>query len=178
VDLTACWFAAVAIFDHHAPGEPDDGGAAGAARQGDLQAHCRREHAVFGRELDRTARFRCRAWCAILWLVPAILYVEDAAEAIILATEQYDKPDPVNLGSGMEISIRDLATKIASLTGFSGRITWDTTSLNGQPRRCLDVSQAERESGFRATTPFDVGLRKTTEWYQSCRVGLARVLHL
>jgi GDP-L-fucose synthase len=67
----------------------------------------------------------------------------------------------------MEISIRDLATKIATLTGFSGRIVWDATQPNGQPRRCLDVTRAEREFGFRATTPFDVGLRKTIEWYQS-----------
>jgi GDP-L-fucose synthase len=95
------------------------------------------------------------------------LYVEDAAEGVILATERYDKPDPVNLGSGMEISIRDLAAKIAAITGFSGRITWDLTKPNGQPRRCLDVSRAELEFGFRATTPFDVGLRKTIEWYQS-----------
>ena len=98
------------------------------------------------------------------------LYVEDAAEGIILATERYDKPDPVNLGSGMEISIGDLAAKIASMAGFSGRITWDATKPNGQPRRCLDVSRAEREFGFRATTPFDVGLGRTIEWYQSRRL--------
>ena len=98
------------------------------------------------------------------------LYVEDAAEGIVLATERYDKPDPVNLGSGMEISIRDLAAKIAGITGFSGRIGWDATQPNGQPRRCLDVSRAEREFGFRARTPFDDGLRKTIEWYQSKRL--------
>ena len=98
------------------------------------------------------------------------LYVEDAAEGIVLATERYDKPDPVNLGSGMEISIRDLAAKIAGITGFSGRIVWDATQPNGQPRRCLDVSRAEREFGFRARTPFDHGLRKTIEWYQSNRL--------
>ena len=98
------------------------------------------------------------------------LYVEDAAEGIILATERYDKPDPVNLGSGMEISIAELAVKIASMAGFSGRIVWDSTKPNGQPRRCLDVSRAEREFGFRATTPFDVGLQKTIEWYQSRRL--------
>jgi GDP-L-fucose synthase len=98
------------------------------------------------------------------------LYVEDAAEGIILATERYDKPDPVNLGSGMEISIGDMAAKIAGMTGFSGRITWDATKPNGQPRRCLDVSRAEREFGFRATTPFDVGLGRTIEWYQSRRL--------
>jgi GDP-L-fucose synthase len=99
------------------------------------------------------------------------LYVEDAAEGIVLATEHYDKPEPVNLGSGMEISIRDLAVKIATLTGFAGRIIWDAAQPNGQPRRCLDVSRAEREFGFRASTAFDVGLRKTIEWYRSCRVA-------
>ena len=93
------------------------------------------------------------------------LYVEDAAEGILLATEHYDKSDPVNLGSGMEISIRDLATTIAKMTGFTGRIEWDTNQPNGQPRRCLDVSRAEREFGFRAATPFEVGLRKTIDWY-------------
>ena len=95
------------------------------------------------------------------------LYVEDAAEGIVLAAERYDKPDPVNLGSGMEISIRDLAASVASMSGFSGRITWDPTKPKGQPRRSLDVSRAEREFGFRATTPFDFGLRKTIEWYQT-----------
>jgi GDP-L-fucose synthase len=104
------------------------------------------------------------------------LYVEDAAEGIVLATERYDKLDPVNLGSGMEISIRDLATKIAGMSGFSGRIIWDATQPNGQPRRCLDVSRAEREFGFRATTPFDVGIRKTIEWYRSRRSAVDSVL--
>jgi GDP-L-fucose synthase len=98
------------------------------------------------------------------------LYVEDAAEGILLATERYDGADPVNLGSGMEISIRELAVRIAGLTGFSGRIVWDASQPNGQPRRCLDVSRAEREFGFRASTPFEVGLRKTVEWYRSCGV--------
>ena len=95
------------------------------------------------------------------------LYVEDAAEGILLATESYDKSDPVNLGSGMEISIRDLATNIAAMTGFSGRITWDTSQPNGQPRRCLDVGRAQSEFGFRAATPFEAGLRKTIDWYLS-----------
>jgi len=95
------------------------------------------------------------------------LYVEDAAEGILLATESYDKSDPVNLGSGMEISIRDLATNIAAMTGFSGRITWDTSQPNGQPRRCLDVGRAQSEFGFRAATPFDASLRKTIDWYLS-----------
>ncbi len=95
------------------------------------------------------------------------LYVEDAAEGIVLAAEQYDKSDPVNLGSGMEISICDLARTIAEMTGFKGRIVWDTNQPNGQPRRRLDVSGAEREFGFRAATPFEVGLRKTIDWYIS-----------
>jgi GDP-L-fucose synthase len=93
------------------------------------------------------------------------LYVEDAAEGITLAAERYDKSDPVNLGSGMEISIRDLATAIAEMTGFTGRIIWDTNQPNGQPRRRLDVSRAESEFGFRAATQFEVGLRKTIDWY-------------
>jgi GDP-L-fucose synthase len=97
------------------------------------------------------------------------LYVEDAAEGILLATSNYDKAEPVNLGSGMEISIRDLATKIAAMTGFSGEIVWDASKPNGQPRRCLDVSRAEREFGFRAVTPFETGLRKTIKWYLRSR---------
>ena len=97
------------------------------------------------------------------------LYVEDAAEGILLATQDYDKAEPVNLGSGMEISIRDLATKIATMTGFTGEIVWDASKPNGQPRRCLDVTRAEREFGFRAATPFETGLRKTIKWYLSSR---------
>ncbi len=97
------------------------------------------------------------------------LYVEDAAEGIFRATEQYDKAEPVNLGSGMEISIGELATTIAQMTGFSGKITWDTKQPNGQPRRCLEVSHAEEEFGFKAATPFDVGLRKTIDWYRASK---------
>jgi GDP-L-fucose synthase len=97
------------------------------------------------------------------------LYIEDAVNGITLATQHYDRPEPVNLGSGMEISIRDLAARIAAISGFSGRMIWDATKPNGQPRRTLDVSRAEREFGFRAATPFDIGLRKTIEWYQSSR---------
>jgi GDP-L-fucose synthase len=93
------------------------------------------------------------------------LYVEDAAEAIVLATEHYDKPDPVNIGSGMEITIKDLVTLIAELTGFAGRIVWDGTKPDGQPRRCLDTGRAEKEFGFRAKTDFRQGLRKTIDWY-------------
>ncbi len=101
------------------------------------------------------------------------LYVTDAAEGIIAAAERYDKPEPVNLGSGQETSIRDLAVKIAELTGFEGRIVWDTSQPNGQPRRRLDASRAEREFGFRATTPLDAGLGKTIEWYKKARRGPA-----
>jgi GDP-L-fucose synthase len=93
------------------------------------------------------------------------LYVEDAAEGIYLATVHYDKSEPVNLGSGMEISIGDFAKTIGEMTGFTGQIVWDTSKPNGQPRRCLDVTRAEQEFKFRAATPFDVGLRKTIDWY-------------
>jgi GDP-L-fucose synthase len=97
------------------------------------------------------------------------LYVDDAAEGIALAAERYDKPDPVNLGAGFEITIRDLATLIADITGFTGEIVWDTTKPDGQPRRCLDVSRAEREFGFRARTKFEDGLKETVEWYRKHR---------
>lgn len=93
------------------------------------------------------------------------LYVGDAVDGILLAAERYDKPDPVNLGSGMEISIRDLADMIADMTGFKGKVLWDTSQPNGQPRRCLAVNKAEEEFGFKAATPFEVGLRKTIDWY-------------
>jgi len=94
------------------------------------------------------------------------LYVEDAAEGVLLAAERYDGSEPVNLGSGMEISIKDLAQLIARLTGFAGEIVWDTSQPNGQPRRCLETSRAERLFGFKAQTPFEEGLRRTIEWYQ------------
>ena len=94
------------------------------------------------------------------------LYVEDAAEGIVLASERYDQSEPVNLGSGYEISIKDLLTTIARHTGFSGRIVWDTTKPNGQPRRALDTGRAFEYFGFRATTDFDEGLRKTVEWFK------------
>jgi len=93
------------------------------------------------------------------------LYVDDAAEGIALATERYDKPHPVNLGSGAEISIKDLTETIARCIGFKGRIRWDTSQPNGQPRRRLDVELAAAEFGFRAHTSFDDGLRRTVEWY-------------
>ncbi|MBN1872248.1 MAG: GDP-L-fucose synthase, partial [Candidatus Omnitrophica bacterium] len=94
------------------------------------------------------------------------LYVEDAATAICLATEKYDKSEPVNIGSGFEISIRDLVKLIADLSGFKGDIIWDKTKPNGQPRRRLDVSRAEKEFGFKARTDFSTGLKKTIEWYK------------
>lgn len=97
------------------------------------------------------------------------LYVEDAAEGILLATEKYAGPEPVNLGSGYEISIKDLAETIARLTGFSGRLVWDTSKPNGQPRRGLDVTRAWQFFGFRAGTPFEEGLRRTIEWYGSVK---------
>jgi GDP-L-fucose synthase len=97
------------------------------------------------------------------------LFVEDCVEGILLATECYTKSDPVNLGSGMEISIRDLVCLIAKFVGFKGEIRWDTSKPNGQPRRSLDVSRAEREFGFRACTPFEEGLRRTIEWYRAAQ---------
>lgn len=98
------------------------------------------------------------------------LYVEDAAEGILLATERYNGPEPVNLGSGFEISIRDLAELIRRLTGFEGELVWDTSKPNGQPRRALDISRAEKYFGFRATTNFEEGLRRTIEWYRQHRL--------
>jgi GDP-L-fucose synthase len=93
------------------------------------------------------------------------LYVEDAAEGIALATEKYDKPEPVNLGSGKEISIKDLIGLICGIAGFRGEVRWDATKPDGQPRRLLDTSRAEKEFGFKAKTNFCDGLKKTIEWY-------------
>ncbi len=95
------------------------------------------------------------------------LYVEDCAEAILLATEKYNKLDPVNIGAGFEISIKDLVELIAKFTGFKGEIIWDTSKPDGQPRRMLDTSKAEREFGFKAKTNFEGGLKKTIKWYLS-----------
>jgi GDP-L-fucose synthase len=94
------------------------------------------------------------------------IYVEDAAEGMILAAERYDDSDPVNLGSGAEISIKDLAATVAEATGFAGTIAWDTSQPNGQPRRRLDVSRAAERFGFRATTSLADGLAKTVAWYR------------
>ncbi|HVC44310.1 MAG TPA: NAD-dependent epimerase/dehydratase family protein, partial [Candidatus Binataceae bacterium] len=97
------------------------------------------------------------------------LYVEDCAEAIALASAHYDGADPVNLGAGSEIKIRDLVGLIADLCGFKGRIVWNADKPDGQPRRCLEVTRAEREFGFKATTEFRDGLRRTIDWYQAER---------
>lgn len=94
------------------------------------------------------------------------IYMDDAAEGIVLAAEHYNGPEPVNIGSGMEISIRELATRVAEYAGFKGAIVWDTTKPNGQPRRCLDTSKAAKYFGFRAKMPFDEGLKRTVAWYQ------------
>jgi GDP-L-fucose synthase len=95
------------------------------------------------------------------------LYVEDAAEGIVLAAEKYDDGEPVNLGSGMEISIKDLSETIARLTEYSGKVVWDASKPDGQPKRQLDVSRAEEYFGFRAATDFETGLKKTIEWYRN-----------
>jgi GDP-L-fucose synthase len=96
------------------------------------------------------------------------LFVEDCAEGIVLATERYDAAEPVNIGAGFEIGIRELAELIADLTGFSGTLTFDRTKPDGQPLRMLDVTRAE-QFGFRATTDFRVGLRRTIDWYRAHR---------
>ena len=97
------------------------------------------------------------------------LYVEDAAEGLVLAAERYDEAAPVNLGSGAEVSIADLTRLTARLTGFTGRVEWDTTKPNGQPRRLVDVSRAQSAFGFRATTTLEEGLRRTIAWYRTTR---------
>ena len=102
------------------------------------------------------------------------LYVDDAAEGILLAAEKYDASDAVNLGSGQEISIRDLANLISRLTGFHGRIIWDTTKPDGQPRRGLDTSMAKRLFGFSASTPLESGLRKTIEGFRANTLAAVR----
>jgi GDP-L-fucose synthase len=94
------------------------------------------------------------------------LYVDDAADGVVLAARHYDKPEPVNLGAGFETPIHDLVTTIARLVGFRGRIVWDASQPDGQPRRRLDTSRAAREFGFRARTPFHDGLERTVRWYQ------------
>lgn len=102
------------------------------------------------------------------------LYVEDAAEGIVLATERYDGADPVNLGAGFEVSMRDLANKVKDAVGYQGVIEWDVSRPNGQPRRMLDVSRAKERFGFSAQTSFDEGLRKTIAWYRDNREQILR----
>lgn len=97
------------------------------------------------------------------------LYVDDCAQAIVLATERYDGAEPVNIGTGVELSIRELAELIAEITGFSGHIEWDTNKPNGQPRRCLDITRAKERFGFIAKTDFREGLAKTIQWYRANR---------
>jgi GDP-L-fucose synthase len=97
------------------------------------------------------------------------LYVEDAARGIGLATEAYDGAEPVNLGAGFEITIHDLVEQIGRVMGFRGEVRWDATKPDGQPRRSLDTSRAERLFGFRATTSFEDGLQRTIDWYRSSR---------
>jgi GDP-L-fucose synthase len=102
------------------------------------------------------------------------LYVDDAARAMLLMTERYDSSEPVNIGSGQETTIRDLAETIAAATGFEGTITWDASRPDGQPRRALDVSRAEREFGFRAEVPLDEGLARTVRFYRAQYAAAAR----
>lgn len=97
------------------------------------------------------------------------LYAADAAEGILLAAERYESSDPVNLGSGEEISIKDLVTKIVEFTGFEGRLVWDTSRPNGQPRRGLDTSKAKERFGFQAQVKLEGGLKRTVEWYREAR---------
>ena len=95
------------------------------------------------------------------------LYVEDCAEALVAAMEKYDSPEPMNLGSGREIRIRDLTELVARLCGFSGAIEWDATKPDGQPRRCLDVTRARAQLGFVARTPLEEGLKRTIAWFEA-----------
>jgi GDP-L-fucose synthase len=97
------------------------------------------------------------------------LYVEDAAEGIVAAAEKFNKPEPINLGSGREISIKDLVGLIAGLVGYKGKIIWDSSKPDGQPRRCLDTTKAKEEFGFVARTDFVSGLQKTIDWYRKNR---------
>lgn len=93
------------------------------------------------------------------------LYVEDAADAIVLATQKYNKPEPINIGAGQEITIKKLVIKLCKLMKFAGKVKWDTSKPDGQPRRCLDTSRAKKEFGFSAKTTFDAGLKKTIDWF-------------
>ena len=99
----------------------------------------------------------------------AFLCVDEAAEGIALASEKYDGSDPVNLGAGFEITIRDLAERLGRLCRYQGHIVWDTSKPNGQPRRCLDVSRAMEHFGFKAKVTFEAGLERTVAWYEAWR---------
>lgn len=99
------------------------------------------------------------------------IYAEDAAEGILLAAEHYNGPEAINIGASREITIKDLAQKIAKLTGFTGEIRWDTSQPDGQPRRCMDTTRAKDEFGFEAKTDFNEGLRNTIEWFKSNRIS-------
>lgn len=94
------------------------------------------------------------------------LYVDDAARGIVLAAQKYNKADPVNIGAGFEISIKDLVVLIVKLTGYKGKVVWDKTKPDGQPRRCLDTTRAQKEFGFKAKVKFEKGLKTTIEWYK------------
>jgi len=104
------------------------------------------------------------------------LYVEDAARGIVMAAERYDGPEPVNLGAGFEISIRELIHEIVDIVGFEGEIRWDTSKPDGQPRRCLDVTRAAEYFGFRAEMPFKEGLKRTIDWFASHREDVERAI--
>lgn len=104
------------------------------------------------------------------------LHANDCAEGLLLAAEKYNQSDPVNLGAGFEISIKDLTEKICELTGFTGRIVWDSSKPDGQPRRSLDTSRAAKEFGFRAQVDFEAGLRQTIEWYRQATMASTATL--
>jgi GDP-L-fucose synthase len=104
------------------------------------------------------------------------LYVEDAADGIVTAAEKYNGPEPVNLGSGYEISIKDLTEMVIRLTGFEGELVWDTEKPNGQPRRGLDVSRAKEYFGWQAQVPFEEGMRRTIEWFKANREKVVNVV--
>ena len=107
-----------------------------------------------------------KPWNAVAWPAMNKSYVDDAAEGFLMAAERYDGADPVNLGAGFEISMRDLAEKIRSKVGYDGEVEWDRSKPNGQPRRMLDVSRARERFGFEAQTSLDEGLDRTIAWYR------------
>ena len=104
------------------------------------------------------------------------LYVDDAARAIVLAAEHYSGPEPVNLGTGLEITIQALARLVAEAVGFTGEIVWDTSKPNGQPRRCLDIRRARQLFGFEATMAFTDGIQRTVSWFQANRETIREVV--